>query len=274
MKKLFLISLTMILCSCGPQMKGAFPPGCRPNDLKTEVDSGKMTVNWRSDCKRTISGYNIYISREPLAEKYGHTQLPNNVYPYNENPYPGDTNPDDSSVVYEALGLTDGVKYYVSVRTILPDGMQSRPTNEIVSVCGPSGEVELFQRYKSEHDGFSFSKEQLTRADSDQNDIYYFHADGVDYLNSPKRLNGFLRDIKLSRLPTTGTLEQVKRKGRELSSIPIEDKVSVITGDWVRVLTPEGTGALVQVLGFSGEGDERKIKLFYSYSPLKDEPYL
>jgi len=252
-------------------MDVVFPKGCRPSDLQVEVDSGKMTVKWREECNQAISGYNIYISQEPLAPDYEYRQLPKEVLPFNDQPFPGDINPDDSSEVYEAEGLKDGVKYYVSVRIILPNGIQSRPTNEIVTVCGPSGEIELSARFKSEQDGFSLSQEKFVRADNDQNDIYYFHAERVDYLTSPKKLNGFLRDIKLQQLPFTGNLEQIKYKVKLLESVPAEDRVTVVTGDWVRVLTPETTNALIHVLGFSGEGDDRKIKLFYLYSPLKNE---
>ncbi len=271
MKKMFPILISILVSCGGPKMDGAFPSGCKPFDLSVSVDSGKMTLKWKTECSRAISGYNIYISTEPLAPKYGMKQIPKQMPTFNQEIFPGDTNPDDSIEVFEAAGLSDGVKYYVSVRIILPNGVQSKPTREIETVCGPSGEIELSARFKSEQDGFSFVEEKFVRADNDQNDIYYFHSEGVDYLASPIKLNGFLRDIKLGLLPFTGDLEEIKEKVRLLNTLPHEDKVTVITGDWVRVLSPEGTNTLVRVLGFTGQGDDRKIKISYLHSPLKNE---
>lgn len=271
MNKTILIIVAALISCGGPKTGGSFPSGCRPFDLSVSVDSGKMTLKWKKECNQSISGYNIYISTEPLAPKFALKQLPKNMPTFNREIFPGDTNPDDSVEIFEATGLSNGVKYYVSVRIILPSGLQSKPTREITAVCGPSGEVELSARFKSEQDGYSFSQEKFVRADNDQNDIYYFHSEGVDYLASPIKLNGFLKDVKLSLLPFTGELEKVKEKLTLLGSSPADDKITVITGDWVRVLVPDGTNTLVRVLGFSGEGENRKIRLFYLHSPLKNE---
>ncbi|HEX2897159.1 MAG TPA: hypothetical protein VHP63_03820 [candidate division Zixibacteria bacterium] len=271
MKRTILIFFAALVSCGGPKMDGAFPPGCRPYDLSVSVDSGQMTLKWKKECGQPTSGYNIYISTEPLAPKYGMKQIPTKMPTFNQEIFPGDTNPDDSVEIFEAAGLSDGVKYYVSVRIILPNGVQSKSTREIETVCGPSGEIELSARFKSEQDGFSFSQEKFVRADNDLNDIYYFHSEGVDYLASPIKLNGFLRDVKLGVLPFTGGIELIKEKVRRLESSPQDDKITVITGDWVRVLSPEGTNTPVHVLGFTGQGEDRKIHLFYLHSPLKNE---
>src|SRR5574341_1327070 len=165
MKKLYLVLLAFVVSCGGPKMDGVFPRSCKPYDLSVTVDSWKMTIRWRSDCARSIGGYNIYISTEPLAPQYAKRQIPEQMPTFNHEIFPGDTNPEDSLEVFEATGLTDGVKYYVSVRIILPNGVQSKPTREIATVCGPSGEIELSGRFKSEHDGFSLIQEKFVRAD-------------------------------------------------------------------------------------------------------------
>ncbi|MGH8016588.1 MAG: hypothetical protein ACREBV_10375 [Candidatus Zixiibacteriota bacterium] len=269
-KSLFVIILA--LCSCGgPKMDGTFPSNCKPYGLTVEVDSGKMIIKWRKVCRQAIGGYNIYISEKGLSSDYGFKQIPKEVSPFNPLPFPGDTNPEDSVEVFEAEGLTDGIKYFVSVRILLPNGIQSRPTNEVLAVTGPSGEIELSVRFKSERDGYSFATEKFVRADNEQNDLYFYQSDGVDYLASPKKLNGFLKDVRLMRLPFNGRLEEIKAKVRRLESQPTEERISVITGDWIWAKDPDNSNTLFQVLGFTGEGDNRKIRLFYLHSLLQDE---
>jgi len=252
-------------------MSGNFPTDCKPYDLSVEVDSGNMLLKWKRDCPRTISGYNIYISEKLLGPDYGYKQIPDEIRPHNSQPFPGDTNPDDGIEIYEADGLKDGVKYYVSARIILPNGVQSRPTNEQMVDCGPSGEIELSIRFKSEQDGFSFGKEEFIRADNEENDLVYSNVEGVDYLSSPIKLNGFLKDIKLKPLPFSGGFEAVKAKAKTLDSTPSDDRLAVITGDWVWLMSPDKKSTLVKVLGFSGEGDERRIRLYYRHSTIAGE---
>lgn len=271
MKKLLVLAFLLFLSCGGPKMEDAFPTNCSPFDIQADVDKGEMTVKWQKNCDRSIGGYNIYISETPLSPEFRNKQIPTEIAPYNASPYPGDTNPDDPVETFKAEGLTDGTKYFVSVRILLPNGVQSRPTKEIQVVTGPRGEIEMSIRYKSDNDGFSLKNENFVRADDLENDIYYFHQEGVDYLVSPIQLNGFLKDNKLELLAFTGRFDQVIPKLGQLDSNPRQDRVSVIEGDWVRVYTPEGHNALINVLGFTGDGDSRKVKLFYAYCGVKDE---
>lgn len=271
MNKFFIIILLTFVSCGGSKPGGSFPSGCKPYDLSVEVDSGRMIVYWKKECPRTTGGYNIYISQTPLAPEFEYKQIPPEIAPFNSAPFPGDTNPDDSIETFEALGLVDGRKYYVSVRILLPDGTQSKPTKEVLAVCGPSGEFELSIRFKSEQDGYSFSTEQFVRADNEQNDVYYYFAEGVDYLSSPKRLNGFLKDMKFKHLPFSGGLDEVKNKVRQLDSIPTEERLPIITGDWIWAMSPGKKSTLIKVLGFTGNGEERKARLFYLHSTVPDE---
>ena len=244
MKKL-LPFLILLAAGCGPQQPGqetvrtVYPAG-----LSVEVNDASMTLSWKKMGKGPISGYNIYISREPLVAKYPDTTIASTVETYNVTPFPGDTNPEDEIEYFDATKLDNGVKYFVSVRVVYPDRSVSKPSNEVIAVCGPRGEIELAIRFNGEHDGFSFEENQYVNADGISNDLYFFSKDGVDYLASPKRLDGFIN---------------------------VDDQVFVGVGNWVLLKCASGSYALVKVLGFSGAGADRLVRLSYAYSTLVGE---
>ena len=129
-----------------------------------------------------------------MRKDYPGATLPSSVKPFNPTPFPGDTNPDDGVEHFTAEGLQNGVTYYVTIRTVYPDGTLSPPSREVGVVCNPRGEVEISIRYESEHDGYSFAGDRYVRADTDENDLYFFSKDGIDYIASPDRLDGFLKN--------------------------------------------------------------------------------
>ncbi|MBN1211231.1 MAG: hypothetical protein JXA92_01520 [candidate division Zixibacteria bacterium] len=271
-KNVSLVILIGLLLSCAPKKEvSEAPTDIYPYDLKIAVDKGTMTLSWKTHGDGLKSGYNIYISREPLVEKYPGRNLPSSVRPFNPVNYPGDTNPDDSVTYFTAEYLEDGVKYYVSVRVNYTDRTLSRPSNEVVAVCGARSEFNLAFRYRSENDGYSFFKDEPVRADAVDNDIYFYAKDGVDYLASPSRLDGFLRKNRFRVLSLKGVFDFVKDKVNGSNVTPDEDRVEIKKGDWVLVETVENTHALLQVLDFIGDGEEREVKLFLAFSPLKDE---
>lgn len=263
----------VLLIGCAPQkVVREAATVCYPYDLKVEADNRQMTVIWKSNCNRLMSGYYIYISEEPLTDRYSGSELPASVRPFNHIPFPGDTNPEDEIEHFVAEGLDNGVKYFVSVRVVNPDRTLSKPSNEIVTVCGPRGEIELSIRFKSDRDGFSFEKNTYVRADDIDNDMYFYSKDGLDYLASPNRLGGFLKANRFSVLPFKGGFGQVKTELLSLDDKPTRDRVAVSKGDWVHILTSDNKHALVKVLNISGEGGHRSLRLFYAFSPLPHEP--
>ncbi|MEW6412107.1 MAG: hypothetical protein AB1483_06475 [Candidatus Zixiibacteriota bacterium] len=274
-KLLLIICIVIVGClafGCAPKpIVEEQPTVCLARDLGVDVNTQTMDVHWKTDCASLISGFNIYISDTPLNDKYPGADLPAMVKPFNPAPYPGDTNPDDAVEHFIADGLQDGKKYYVSVRVVMPDGTVSKPSNEVVAVCGPSGEMELSIRYKSDHDGFAFSLNDYVRADDLNNDLYYFSKDGKDYLNSPVKLDGFLKANRLRRLPFRGDFNDVREMLNGITSESNEDRLEVSKGDWIHLQTPTGENAVIRVLGFSGEGSDRKIRLFYAFSPYSQE---
>ena len=267
--------LLTLLAACGPpKPAGEFPMPtvdlCRPQNLEVTVNDGRMDLTWENECDRLISGYYVYISDQPLVPSYPDTVLPPEIKPFNQAAFPGDTDPDDGIEHFTADRLKNHHRYWVSVRTVYPDRTLSRPSNEVLAVCGPRGQIELGVRYRSDHDGFSFLTLDYVQADNIANDFYFFSKDGHNYLASPSRLDGFLRATRLRRLPFRGTFEEIKDRLPELESRAFEDRVEVSEGDWVWLDLPEGENALLQVLKISGEGDDLSIELFYAYTALDD----
>ena len=267
MKNLWILAITCsLLLSCGPGRPGDESGGdCTPTGIRADVNRQMMTVSWKPNCGRTNSGYNIYLSKKPLAGSYQGIEVSAEVAPHNLQPFLGDTDPSDGIEHYDAEGLTDGQPYYVSVRIVFPDETLSKPSEEIIAVCGARGEIELSLRFKSDKDGFSFGHNEYVRADGVDNDLYFFSKDGKDFLASPTRLGGFLRSTKLAVLPFKGDLGGI---GQVLdSSKPSKERVEVSQGDWLHIITADGGQAVLLVNGFSGKAEQRRIQLDYAFSP-------
>lgn len=263
-----IILLTLIAnLGCGPPQPGVeHRASCRPEALTVEAGDGAMTIAWKVECPRLISGYNIYISEQPLSE--------DNSRPFNATVYPGDTDPDDDVVQYDAQGLDNGVRYYVSSRVVFPDQSLSAPSVEVTAVCGPRGEIELATRYSSEQDGYSFAQSRYVRADDLNNDLYFYSKGGTDYLASPIRLDGFLRNNRLMLLSVNGDLETAKSRLASIDSEPRDDRVAVREGDWVWIVTTEGHHVLVQVRKLTVEDGKGTVVLSFAYWPISGPPIL
>lgn len=277
MKKIISIGViitAIAIVGCGPKktvITDEMKVNCYPENLKVNVNSEEMEVVWQNNCKELISGYNIYISDVPLNVNYPGRELPESIKPHNMPTFAGDTNPDDGVEIYEAKHLENGKKYYVSVRLVFPDRTLSKPTNEIMTVCGPRGEIDLSIRYIGEHDGFSFDNNDFVRAEQLENDLYFFSKDGHDYLNSPVKLDGFLKDNKLIKLKLKGDLHHIQKRLETITEAPAEIRLEIAKGDWIWLKTPDNKSALLNVVDIYGEGKDRKIKLYYAYIPLVNE---
>ena len=259
-----------ILGGCGPKtvipepMTPEQKAQCEVSNLQVESDNRQLTVSWVSKCTELISGYNIYINPRPFDPEKPFA-------PHNQTPYPGDTDPDDGRIMYVAEGLQNSVRYYISVRVVYADQSLSKATAEIVATCGPRGRIELAIRYSGQPDGYSFSQERIVEADELSNDVYFFSQDGVDYLDAPTRLDGFLRKSRLVRLPVRGSFREVASYLAMNSATPESDRVEVHSGDWILLRTPESHHVLLQIEGFSGSGQSRRVRLSYAYSGIADE---
>ena len=261
-----------LLISCTPK-KTADETGAtiRPVNLLVEPGHEGMKLVWSTTGTGLSTGYRIYISETPLAAKYPGAELPDNVKSFNHAPYPGDTNPDDDLIHFDADGLDNGKKYYVSVRVQYTNRTLSAPSNEVAVVCGGRGSIELTVRYEGEQDGFSFAENEFVRADADANDLYFYSKEGTDYLASPVRLNGFLRDSKFVVLPYRGTYDEVASRVMDSAPPPDSDRIAVREGDWVLLETHDGHHVLLTLTGATGKDQERKIVLDYAYCSLSDD---
>ena len=272
MKKLLTLLVAMIILGgCGPKPGVKYAGTVYPVDLKVEVNHERMDLSWRTIGDGAISGYNIYISTEPLAANYPGVEIDPSVPIYNATPFPGDTDPDDGIENFEATHLDNGVRYFVTVRVVYPDQTVSRPSNEVVAVCGAKGDIELSVRYQSEQDGYSFELNKYVRADAIENDLYFFSKDGVDYLASPNRLDGFIRSTGFVVLPYSGSLKEVISKIGDTKLSDDTDQVKVSVGDWLLLYCEGHTHTYVKVKSFEGTGKDRRVKLFFAYSALAED---
>lgn len=270
----FVAAMITFLAGCGPttQPKGPGPEApehpahSRPLDLELFPGDGKMMVQWRVAGSEIISGFDIYVSEHPVtAAEAGAAS--SSVKPFNSEVYPGDTNPEDSLEQYRAENLQPGLKYFVWVRIVRPDGTLSEPSEVLTAICGPRGEFDLGPRYQSENDGYSFEKKKNVHADASDNDLFYFNKDGIDYLASPTRLNGYLRSTKLLLLPLKGTFDQVRRQVAKLGAASSGDRIAITDGDWILAVTAEGNNALVHVISLKG----KEARLFFALCPVPGE---
>ena len=270
MKMICLSAVLLLLAAgCGPRKGIGESSRKKVSDgLVVNVDNMTMDISWPTHRGKLISGYNIYISREPLAQKYRSASLPKTVKPFNRIPFPGDTEPEDGIEHYQAKGLENGVKYYVSVRVVYPDGKLSKPSPERLVVCGPRGEMSLSIRYQSNQDGYSFARDSYVRADAGDNDLMFYSKDGTDYLDSPVKLDGFLRNCRLAKIPFKGDFHEVNGKLESLDDLNFGERVTIKPEDWILLITPEKGHALINVIGITGEGENRKARLYFAYSEL------
>ncbi|PKK82805.1 MAG: hypothetical protein CVT49_11470 [candidate division Zixibacteria bacterium HGW-Zixibacteria-1] len=263
-----LILALSVGCGAPPQkITKLIPTECTPMNLTVQPNDRQLYLKWNTDCPDSIllSGYYIYISDKPLYEKYGQGKPPRSPKPFNDAVYPGDTDPEDKFETITIDNLDNGVEYYVSVRTVLADQSVSMSSNEVGIICRPEGEFILAFRYSDLNDGFSFALGTAIRADGEENDLYFYSKDGVDYIASPHRLNGFLRKSDFYSLGKTKDIYQYPEFTLD---IPPVDRMPVREGESYLVKTAEGNFAKMRIEGIAGEGKSRAMKIRYIYQTI------
>ncbi len=235
----------------------------KPVDLTVIPDDQGMTMEWKRKGDGLISGYNIYITDEQ--------QVNDSARPFNFEPYPGDTNPDDGVETFKAEGLENGKRYFVSVKVIRPDRTLSPSSNQASTICGPRGELVIESRYSGEHDGYALMDNKYVRAFAKNNDLYFYSSNGFDYLASPSRLDGFNRKSLFSKLSVNGDLPEIRTAVSKLKVNPNSERAELKVGDWILIRTADNHNGLLKVLGFEGEGKGRKVKLEFAFCPAEGE---
>ena len=276
MKKWILMAaVALLIMQCAPSKK--FPTDekgyeqelyfCAPTKLTAKPGNRSLFLKWNTNCPPNVllSGYNIYLLDEPMAEKYLDGDLPSRIQPYNSSPYPGDTEAEGDYETILIDGLDNGKEYYATVRTVFPDGHQSVSSNQVGAICRPEGEFRLAARFADINDGFSFAKARTVRADAADNDIYFFNKDGIDFFASPHRLNGFLRKSELFSLGQTKDIYQYPKFDLD---IPSMDKIPIRAGDSYAVKTADGNFVKIRIESISGEAKERSLRIKYIYQTV------
>lgn len=169
-------TLALVLQSCAPRAvrvaeeipERPFEVDIYPADLTVEPGHQRMAITWKRVGAGLISGYNVYISEEPLTRNSLPLSQSESAEPFNTAPFPGDTDPADGVERFEAEGMVNGRKYFVTVRIIYPDRSLSKPSNEVMVVCGPRGEISLVARFAGDNDGLAMTTGRSVRADQQQ----------------------------------------------------------------------------------------------------------
>lgn len=267
MKKIFLLFiLALYATGCGPSVRyeELIMDECTPGKLSIQPNDRQLTLKWDTNCPRDrlISGYFIYLEAKPVSDKNLLSYPPKSLKPFNLAPYPGDTDPETSYETMLISNLENGVEYFVSVRTVFPDKKLSVSSNQVSTMCRPEGEFELAYRYAATNDGFSFSNNEAVRADAEGNDLYFYYKDGFDFVASPHRINGFLRESEFFSLGKTKDIYQYPTMDIDFEAV---EKMPVIVGESYLIKTADNRFAKIRIEDASGEGKQRVLKIKYIY---------
>jgi hypothetical protein len=201
-------------------------------------------VNWTVDRagSRPISGYNIYLSEEPLENMFGKWGK-DSPEPYNHSPFPGDTDGDKSKESYEITNLVNGKTYFVSVRTVDPAGNESDAAGELKFVPLANGRFQINSDHSSDRGGFSFDKNISLPARDPRCDIYLYAKKDAVGLSSPSRLSAGLRKTAFSNSKEK-KVETIKIKSGDRLTIDTRNGRAEITIERIR---HEGSSATADI---------------------------
>ena len=257
------------LLSCGPKPKKEITTEgkCLPYGLTVDsTASSYALIAWHPGCPgaRILRGFNIYVSPVPLADKYPAGNLPSDIRPYNREVYPGDTLGNPTRESYAIEDLENATQFFVHVRDVYIDGTLSPPSNEIPLVVYSQGEFTLVPSFGGDHDGFDFADGDYCRTDALNNDVYFYHKDGEDFLCSPARLGPVNRDTRIYAAGTgapPGNWSQMKPDN------DFTDRVKLQEGGVYILITADGYPVRLRVVSMTGEGESRRITFDYICRP-------
>ena len=277
----FVLLTTGVLPTCAPTPKHVSDPASSatpkpawvlpaPQLTRVEGFGDHLELTWhtfRGD-RDVIGGYNVYVSTSS-----GLSNLPDGDpelkdFLYGGSAYPGDT---DGIIDSESINITPvviGVRYFVHVRTVFPDGHQSHPSAEREVIARPRGFMTLHPRFSSENDGFSFASDRNVPSMSDSNDVYLFAGKDGLYLASPSRLNPLLRGTRFASLGPSVSIEDYPACPEPSS---LSDKVAVQPGHSVVVLMMDGRMAKMRPRELAGGHNSLSMVFDYVYQPVFGE---
>jgi hypothetical protein len=262
-------AIVILLASCGPPTPIDIDESkrCLPRNLVLDTTANNYAlIAWDPGCPgtRIMRGFNIYLSPVKLAEKYPGAEMPESIEPFNPEIYPGDTRGNPNHETFECKEIENATAYYAHVRAVYNDNTLSRPTNEIEIIVYPQGKLDLGVSYSMKNDGFSFEKNDYCGTDDIENDIYFYHLDGKDFLCSTARIGPVNRKTEIYIGEQDMTLEN-------LSEITANDspseKVELQPDGVYLIITEDGYPARLRLIEITGTENDRVAKFEYRYRP-------
>ncbi len=196
-------------------------------------------------------GYNIYLSEQSLKDKFSRREK-ESPDPHNFAPYPGDTDGDRNRESYEITHLENGRAYFVSVRTLGPNGLESEPSNEVQFVTLAGGTFVISSSHSAENGGFEFDTSRSCPARDSLCDIYLYAKNEDVGLSSPNRLGAGLRQTWFGK-PGIVYLKEM-------------DTIKIQRGDRITSSSMRGRAELT-ILKIERRGGEAEATIEYVYYP-------
>ncbi len=196
-----------------------------------------------------ISGYNIYLVSESAVGDTAFWKR-NPGRPYNDTPYPGDT---DSNISRESMpldNLVNGMKYFVTVRLVGSDGKESESSNIAEFTPLASGEFIISCNHDATDGGFNFENEVSVPGRDPRSDIYLYATEERTGLSSPSRLGAGLR--KTAFMGMRGPVEV--------------ETIAIVGGQNLQIKTKDGT-ARIRVEELIGKYPTISARISYTFRP-------
>jgi len=228
-------------------------------ELTVEPSDGALTIRWRTERTdgQAFAGYYVYITPEGS---------PANV-PFNQSPYPGDTDGDPTRESFEARPLNNGVRYLCSVASLNTDGTIGSATQPVPAICRPGGRVKLQPLFSGDFDGIDFTSGSYVTSDDSECHIVFLSKQSTDSLLAPSRidpLNHETRFWDVGRQSSFAAVPDIELKGTGSTQVPVQ------AGHTYVYKTPDDHYGKLFVESIGGEDGIRTIYLEYMYQPIPD----
>ncbi|MBD3218673.1 MAG: hypothetical protein GF310_10380 [candidate division Zixibacteria bacterium] len=262
---LLLIISFIVFCAPAEKEPSEYAPEglVAPSDLALETNNESMKLSWRTNRTEDmiISGYNIYISTQPLIDPSNPNRIKKGIEPFNPVTYPGDADPQIKYETYEASGLENGVEYHVAVTTVYPDRIESPPSNIVTATCYPQGTVTIKDRSVGDPDGFSFSKQEYAAYNSLDNDLYFIARDIGNMIGSPDRNDGVLKHTLFAELK----MENELTSRHDYKNLNFKDRSFVAEGNVYLLELSDGSRAKIRIKQVDSSAFKKQVIFDYIY---------
>jgi hypothetical protein len=274
-----LLVLGLTLAACGPKPPPPDTTVVSPKNrsrltpqLKVaNVQKDQFDLIWKVDRNRTdlIRGYNVYVSEDGSVAGLSPDSKRLAKYLYQASTYPGDTDGDIRRESITVERVEPGVRYYVHVRTVFPNGEQSPPSEELDVIPRPRGRIVLSPRFSGGDDGFSFRRDKIVPPTSEANDLYLYTTTEGFFLASPSRLDQGLRETRFVDLGPSDSLDDYPRLERPWTG---EERIGVEVGHSIGLILDDEHLAKLRPVAFESSSEDRPQVVFeYVYQPVKGE---